>query len=115
MMPHLTGSMLAYDRMNTVHLLASVPSEWLKAGAVNRLDQWHTGAGTVTLSLTVSADGQTAALKIDPITRADKKIKILLHTDSLTHSGFAAPSNTKDGLVEIQPGQPVALSFTKAK
>jgi hypothetical protein len=68
----------------------------------------------VTLALTVSADGQTANLQVQPITRADKKIRIVLHTASLAQAGFAVPSTTKDGLIEIQPGQPVTLIFAKS-
>jgi len=115
MFAHLTGAMLAYDRLNTLHLLGSVPAEWLRPGAINRLDHWHTGAGTVTLALTVSADGRTATLQVQPISRADKKIRILLHTASLERAGFTAPASTKDGLIELQPGLPVTLDFVKAK
>lgn len=114
MMPHLTASMLAYDRMNVVHLLGAVPQEWLKAGAVNRLHQWHTGAGTVTLDLTVSTDGKTASLKVEPIIRADKNIKIVLHTKSLELAGFATPVGTKDSVIEVIPGQALSLSFARA-
>jgi hypothetical protein len=115
MMGHLPGAMLAYDRLDTLHLLGSVPAEWLKPGAVNRLDGWRTGAGTVTLALTVSADGQTANLQVQPVTRADKKIRIVLHTASLAGVGFSVPSTAKDGLIEILPGQPVDLSFSKTR
>jgi len=115
MMGHLPGAMLAYDRLDTLHLLGSVPAEWLKPGAVNRLDGWRTGAGTVTLALTVSTDGQTANLQVQPVTRADKKIRIFLHTASLTEAGFSVPSTAKDGLIEILPGQPVDLSFSKTR
>jgi hypothetical protein len=113
MFAHLTGAMLAYDRENTVHLLSAVPAEWLQAGAVNRLDEWHTGAGTVTLSLTVAADAQTAELKVAPITRTDKKIKILLHTSSLEHAGFTRPAGSKDGVMEVPAGEPLTLRFRK--
>jgi len=105
--------MLAYDRMNVVHLLGAVPAEWLKAGAVNRLNQWHTGAGTVTLALTVSADGKTASFKVEPIIRADKNIKILLHTRSLELAGFAAPPEAKSSMIEIIPGQALSLNFAR--
>ena len=115
MFAHLTGAMLAYDREDTVHLLAAVPAEWLRAGAVNRLDEWHTGAGTVTLSLTVAADAQTAELKVAPITRTDKKIKILLHIGSLEHAGFARPAGSQDGVMEIPTGQTFTLRFSKTK
>jgi hypothetical protein len=113
MMGHLPAAMLAYDRLDTLHLLGSVPAEWLKAGAVNRLDGWRTGAGAVTLALTVSADGKTANLQVQPITRADKKIRIVLHTASLAQAGFTIPATAKDGLIEIQPGQPVQLAFAR--
>ena len=114
MMPHLTASMLAYDRLNVVHLLGAVPQAWLKAGAINRLDHWHTGAGVVTLALTVSADGKTATLTVDPITRADKQIKILLHTQSLELAGFTTPAGTKNGVLAVVAGQPFALRLTRA-
>jgi hypothetical protein len=113
MFAHLTGAMLAYEREGTLHLLGSVPAEWLRAGAINRLDGWHTAAGTVTLALTVSADGRTVALQVDPITRADKKFRIMVHTASLGRAGFAAPASAKDGLIEVQPGQAISLSITK--
>jgi hypothetical protein len=115
MMVHLPAAMLAYDRLDTLHLLGSVPAEWLKPGAVNRLTNYRTAAGTVTLTLTVSADGKSASLQIAPITRADKPIKILLHTASLTTAGFTVPATAKDGVMEIQPGQPVNLVLTKAR
>lgn len=114
MMVHLPAAMLAYDRLDTLHLLGSVPAEWLGPGAVNRLDGWRTGAGTVTLALTVSTDGKTATLQVQPISRADKKIKIVLHTRSLQLAGFTAPASAQDGLIEIQPGQPFMLSFSRS-
>jgi hypothetical protein len=113
MFAHLTGAMLAYERENTLHLLGSVPAEWLKPGAVNRLDGWHTAAGTVILALTVSADGRTVSLRVEPITRADKKIRILLHTASLVRAGFAVPAAAKDGLIELPTGQAFDLSFNR--
>ena len=113
MFAHLTGAMLAYDRENTLHLLGSVPAEWLHAGAVNRLDNWHTAAGTVTLSLTVTADGRAAHLHIEPITRLDKKIQIFVHTASLARAGFAVPPAAKNGLLEISPGAAVAITLPR--
>jgi hypothetical protein len=115
MMGHLPAAMLAYDRLDTLHLLGSVPVEWLRPGAVNRLDGWHTAAGTVTLALTVAADGRTATLKVAPISRADKKIRLVLHTASLERAGFAAPASTRDGLIEFPAGQPFALDFVRTK
>lgn len=112
MFVQLVGSMLAYDRMDTLHLLGAVPPEWLHPGAVNRLTDWHTGAGTVTLSLTVSADGKTATLQGAPIERRDKSVRILVHTASLEHAGFASPE-AKDGTIQVEPGRPFTIVFTR--
>lgn len=111
MMVHLPASMLAYDRMNVVHLLGAVPQEWLKAGAVNRLDGYRTGAGTVTLALSVSADGRTATLAVEPISRDDKVIKVLLHTASLKQAGFTVSS--PDEIIEIQPGRRFTQTYMR--
>jgi len=126
MMAHLPAAMLAYDRLGDLHLLGAVPREWLKAGAVNRLTGYRTAAGTVTLALTVSPDGQTASLRAEPITPETRNTmrykfpdapeqsgRILLHTASLAAAGFAVPATAKDGVIELQPGQPVNLTFPR--
>jgi hypothetical protein len=115
MFVHLTGAMLAYERANTLHLLGSVPAEWLHAGAVNRLDDWLTPAGPVTLSLTVSADGHTADLQVGPISRTGYTGKILLHTRSLQAAGFAAPAAGTGEAVELPPGQAFTLTLQRAR
>lgn len=93
MMVHLPAAVLAHERLRTIHLLGAVPREWLKAGAVNRLDRQRLGT-EITLSLTVSADGRTATLDSAPIARADAPPKITLHAARLAAAGIAsrAPS-----------------------
>ncbi len=113
MFASLAGAMLAYEREDTLHLLGSVPAEWLHAGAVNRLDNWHTAAGTVTLALTVSADGRTASLSVQPVTRAGKKIRILVHTASLVRAGFTVPASAMNDQIEMEPGQPLMLTLSR--
>ena len=113
MMPQLCGSMLAYDRLNTLHLLGAVPGEWLRPGAVNRLDDWRTGAGTVTLALTVSADGQTATLHLEPIAGRGEASRILLHTGSLRAAGFNVSGSEES--MELVPGKPTNLSFSRSR
>lgn len=112
MMVHLPAAMLAYDRQGTLHLLGSVPAEWLKPGAVNRLNGYRTAAGEVTLSLTVADDGKTAMIKVAPVTRAGPG-GIRLHTASLTQAGFASPAVARDGLIEIPAGQPYELKLVR--
>lgn len=110
MMVHLPAAMLAYERLGTIHLLGAVPREWLKAGAVNRLENYRLGAD-LTLSLTVSADGRTATLALEPFTRPGPPPKILLHTASLAAAGFAvdAPGTP----LELAPGQRFTRTFRK--
>ena len=110
MFAQLVGSMLAYDRLDTLHLLGAVPPEWLRAGAVNRLDRWHTGAGTVTLALTVAADGRSAAVRVETVGRAGKDSRILLHLASLARAGFAVPADT----LPLAPGEPFVLNLTRS-
>lgn len=113
MMPELTGSMLAYEHNRVIHLLGSVPSEWLRAGAINRLDRWATAEGVVTLSLTVSADGKTATLTVQPIARGQASTSVILHTASLTRAGFAIANLPKDGRITIPANAPYTLIATR--
>lgn len=102
MMPELTGSMLAYARENTLHLLGAVPAEWLRAGAVNQLKHWRTAASDVSLRLAVAADGRSATLEIEPITPADRSTRLQLHTASLVAAGFALGNAGE--VLELTPG-----------
>ena len=117
MFAHLPGAMLGYDRDNAIHLLASVPPEWLHAGAVNQLRDWHTAAGTINLTLTVSADGRSAELRIPAITTRGNNVKVLVHLQSLLRAGFALPASTKANArseLEIPAGQAFSLTLSRA-
>ncbi len=109
MMPLLVGSMLAYEHEGNIHLLGSIPEEWLHAGAINRLTEWATAGGVVSLTLSVSADGKTATLKLPPITTNASSTAIHLHTASLTRAGFRIPGLPANGILSITPGQPFEL------
>ncbi|MBI5693341.1 MAG: hypothetical protein HZC55_24955 [Verrucomicrobia bacterium] len=58
-------SLLAYERDDTIHLLAGVPAEWLRPGAVNCLREVRTARGPLSLRLEVSSDGKRATLEVD--------------------------------------------------
>ncbi|MBP7141689.1 MAG: hypothetical protein KBA71_07255 [Opitutaceae bacterium] len=109
MMPLLLGSMMAYEHDGDIHLLGSIPEEWLHAGAINRLSGWATAGGVVNLTLSVSADGQTATLKLSPIATSRPTTAIHLHTASLTRAGFKLSSNPANGLLSIARGQAFEL------
>jgi hypothetical protein len=111
MMVQLPAAMLAYDRQGDLHLLGAVPPEWLKPGAVNRLDHYRTAAGEVTLSLTVAQDGKSATLNLAPVTRAGSSGQILLHTASLRAAGFEATATGET--LSLKPGQPFSKVFPR--
>ena len=112
MMVQLPASMLAYDRQGSLHLLGAVPPEWLKPGAINRLNGYRSAAGEVTLSLIVAKDGRTATFTLAPVNRPGLTSPILLHTKSLTDAGFAVP-DAKNNLMEIPRGQTTSLIFAR--
>lgn len=112
MFPQLVGSMLAHDHGGDLHLLASVPAEWLQANAENRLDGWQTLFGEVSYTLRVSSDGRSATLQIEPI-KVRGNAKILLHTASLRAAGFASGQTAGGETIEVAPNRAVTLRFTR--
>ncbi|MBE7537458.1 MAG: hypothetical protein HS122_03495 [Opitutaceae bacterium] len=109
-MPLLVGSMLAYEHNGAIHLLGSVPEEWLRAEAVNSLKQWKTAGGSISLRLAVNEDGSVMSLRVDPIENARPSGSVILHTASLTRAGFKIAGLAADGLISIPAGQPFELS-----
>jgi hypothetical protein len=108
----LAASMLACERAGTTHLLLGVPPEWLKPGAVNRLDGYRVPGGPLTLALTVAADGRTATCEVNPPAGG----KFELHPQSLAAAGFrleGAAAETKS--ITITPGQPRTLRFIRSQ
>jgi len=63
----LTIHLLALDRGRELHLLEGLPRAWLGPDLETRLDGVATPFGPLTMSLRVSADGRTAALRIEPL------------------------------------------------
>jgi hypothetical protein len=106
----LAASMLACERAGTVHLLSAVPPEWLRPGAVNRLDAYRTADGPLSLDLTVGADGRTALLRIEPPTAG----RIHLYTTSLAAAGFRLEGTTEGTIpLEVPPGRNVTYRFRR--
>jgi hypothetical protein len=106
----LAASMLACDRAGTTHLLLGPPAEWLRPGAVNRLDGYRTPGGPLTLVLRVAANGRHATLEITPPPEGT----FLLHTRSLAAAGFlregAADSPAP---IPVPPGAPLTVRFAR--
>lgn len=107
-------SCLALDHGGTLHLLPAVPAEWLQPSAVNWLAGLRTAAGTVSLTLAVSADGRSATIDVAPINRDGFAGTILLHTRSLTRAGFRLAGAANEGEpIRVTPGQPLHLQLSR--
>lgn len=104
----LVVSMLATEHNDSVHLLLATPPEWLRPGMVNRLDGLHVPGGRLTLSLTVSPDGQSATLETSPLSSD----RIILHTRSLQAAGFKlADQPVTPNEIPVRTGEPLKLTF----
>ena len=111
MMVQLPAAMLAYDRLNVLHLLGALPAEWLKPGAVNRLDGYRTSVGNVTLAVTVDPSGRSAQVEVNPIAPHRRDGKILLHTASLRQAGFDVGSG--EAVITLRPGERFSRRFER--
>jgi len=58
---------IAMERESRVDLLAGVPDEWYRPGSRIALDSVLTEFGPITLDLTISADGTSGSLSLEPI------------------------------------------------
>lgn len=73
--------LLAIDRSNELHLFEGLPTEWLKAGMVTKLEGIATPFGVLSFELKVNSDGSSANLNIHPL--SDKSCEnIIIHLDS---------------------------------
>lgn len=104
----LCASMLACERAGTTHLLLSTPPEWLRPGAINRLDALRTTTGPLSLELAVAADGRRATLEITPPSTG----RLLLHTRSMAAAGFTLPGSAADEVV-VSAGAKQTYQFVR--
>jgi hypothetical protein len=58
---------IAFERDSTMDILAGVPDEWYRHGSRIALDGVLTEFGPLTLDLTISADGGSGSLSLEPI------------------------------------------------
>ena len=106
----LVISALACERAGTVHLLLATPPEWLRAGAINRIDELRTTTGALSLALTVSDDGHDATLEVSPPASGN----LLLHTASLQAAGFRlAGKSAMPETLPVRTGEPLTLRFSR--
>lgn len=106
----LCASMLAAERAGTTHLLRATPPEWLRPGAVNRLEGLRVSGGPLSLVLRVAADGRRATLEVVPPPAG----KFTLHLASLGAAGFFLESPAPAGAeVNVRPGERQKFVFER--
>jgi len=79
----LTAHLIELDRGDELHLLEGFPSDWARAGMVTRLNGVLTPFGPLHLEVHVSANGQSARVKLAHLPR-NAPSRIVLHLDGLS-------------------------------
>lgn len=75
----LTLHLLALDRGGELHLLEGLPREWLRPGAVTRLNGVVTPFGPLTMELKATAAGDRATLSVQPLSAGRGCKRIVVH------------------------------------
>jgi hypothetical protein len=75
----LTAHLLAFDRDSELHLLEGLPKEWLKPGAVIRLNGMRTPFGPLTMDLKVTEEGKHGRLCVQPSFARDACSRLVVH------------------------------------
>lgn len=81
----LAVHLLAIDRGDELHLFEGLPPEWTRPGMTTRLNGIATPFGPLTMELTISREGKSGRLKVEPLASAACK-KIVVHL-----GGWASP------------------------
>jgi hypothetical protein len=84
---HLVRNSFLFERLDTLHCLASVPPEWFQKGTKNEIRHAPTLFGPVSLAVAVAGDGDSAIVKWSS-TRKNPGAAAVLHTYALRAAGF---------------------------
>lgn len=77
----LVRHLIALERGNELHLFEGLPEEWCQIGMKTALNRIETDFGVLSLSLTISEDGNTANLFVDMEEHTDAVLsRIVIHT-----------------------------------
>jgi hypothetical protein len=91
---NLTRTLLAMEQDDRLALLAGLPPSWVAPGATLRVEDVRTTFGSVSLSLSVSDDGDHATLSIDPPDPPPADGAPVVHLRALKSAGYARPDGT---------------------
>ena len=94
--------MIEFDRGNELHLFEALPKQWVKEGAVTKLNGIRTPFGRINLKLAVNASGNEAKLDLSFLDAGNLPKKIVIHKASWA----------KDKAIEsVKPAQHIALTI----
>ncbi len=79
----LVRHLIVWEEGDELHLLPGLPAAWTHPGAQVRLVEVPTTFGTMSLSLTMAADGASASIILDPPTR-ERLAAVVLHLEPFT-------------------------------
>lgn len=93
--------MIELDRGKELHLFEGLPKQWVKAGAITKLNGIRTPFGRINLDLTVNAKGDNAMLNLAFLDPGQLPEKVVIHKDGWT-----------SGKTEtVKPEQKIALNI----
>ncbi len=99
----LAVHLLALDRGDEMHLFEGLPGTWTQPGMTTRLTGINTPFGPLTLELTITADGKTSNLIVEPLDASVCK-RIVVHLGEWA-------SSDKSATIELDPHQPQSLQI----
>ncbi|MCG3117949.1 MAG: hypothetical protein ALAOOOJD_00074 [bacterium] len=111
---HFVRILLVRERLNDLELLAGVPHHWLVPKAQIAVNEVWTDFGPVTLRLTISPDGKSAAFFVSPIDGRGSKGQPIVFLAGLKKLGFVAANGEAlpDKLSGVW-GKPIQIDFKR--
>lgn len=85
---NLTRTLLVMEGDTALNLLRGLPASWIEPGAELRVDSMNTTFGPLTMTLTVSDDGQQGRLAVAPVGQAGDEGGPVVHLRALKEAGY---------------------------
>jgi len=85
---NLVRTLLVMERDDGLDLLRGLPTAWVEPGAELRLNEVNTTGGSLSLTLTVSDDGQQGRLTVAPMGEAGAEGEPVVHLQALKNAGY---------------------------
>lgn len=85
---NLMRTLLVMERDDGLDLLRGLPTAWVEPGAELRLNEVNTTGGSLSLTLTVSDDGQQGRLTVAPMGEGGAEGEPVVHLQALKNAGY---------------------------